>query len=91
MFEVIFCLIAGILVGFLLRNKENLIRLSDRAGVYAIYLLLFLLGLSAGGNKTVLSSFASLGWMAFVLTTGGIAGSVLLSWVVYRHFFRVRK
>ncbi len=91
MFEVIACLIAGILVGFLLRDKEKLISLSDQTSVYAIYLLLFLLGLSAGGNKIVLSSFARLGWMAFVLTAGSIVGSVLLSWVVYRRFFRIRK
>lgn len=76
------------LAGFMLRKKESIIKFADKATTWAIYLLLFLLGVSVGTNDTILSSFASLGFIAVVLTLGAVAGSVFASYFVYVHFFK---
>jgi len=48
-----------------------------------IWMLLFLLGLEVGANKTVVNQFAKLGFEAFLLAFGGTLGSVLLAWMLW--------
>jgi len=80
-------LLSGILAGYFLRKENRIIKFTDKLTVGAICLLLFLLGLSAGGNEIIINSIAKLGIQAFVLTVGAISGSVLLSYFVYVYIF----
>jgi uncharacterized membrane protein YbjE (DUF340 family) len=86
MFIVIACMLAGILVGYLLRQRR--IRFIHRIILTLIWLLLFLLGLEVGSNETVIRQFGSLGFEAFLLAFAGTLGSVLfagLLWLVIRN------
>jgi Membrane protein of unknown function (DUF340). len=77
---------AGIAVGFAFRSRK--IRFIHGFILTLIWLLLFLLGLEVGANKTVVSQFATLGFQAFLLATGGTLGSVVaakLLWISVRH------
>ena len=85
---VLIALVAGIAVGLLLRRREALIVFSERITTGAIYLLLWLLGLSVGANDTVIRNLGNLGIQSFTLCSGGIVGSVLVSLLVYTAFFR---
>lgn len=91
MLTVILYLLAGIGIGFLFREKKRWIAWSDHLSMGAIYLLLFLLGLSVGANPAIIASLAGLGWVALVLTTGAMIGSVVASYLVYQGFFRSGK
>ena len=66
----------------MLRGRERLISVSDRLTTGAIFLLLFLLGISVGTNDQVVGNIGTLGVQAAVLTAGGIAGSVAASCLV---------
>ena len=88
MFAVIAFLITGIMIGIVFRTKTAFIKRADNVTSWAIYLLLFLMGLSVGGNKVILSSLSRLGILALLLTGAAIAGSVLTSWLVYVSFFK---
>lgn len=76
------------LAGYFLREKNRIIKFTDKMTTGAICFLLFLLGLSVGGNEIIINSIAKLGVQAFVLTAGAVSGSVLLSYFVYVYIFR---
>ena len=77
MFIVIGCMLAGILVGFLLRKKK--INFFQRLTITIIWLLLFLLGLEIGLNQAIVSQFGKLGLKAFLIASAGTLGSVVMA------------
>jgi len=88
MIEIIIIMCAGIVTGIFLRGKSFLLMAAEEMTGISIYLLLFLLGLSAGTNDTIISSFPVIGFNALILTLSAIAGSVILSWLLYVSLFR---
>ncbi|MCF7793543.1 MAG: LysO family transporter [Candidatus Cloacimonetes bacterium] len=88
MLIVLLFLAAGIFAGHLLKQKKNIILLSNKLLMLSIFLLLFLLGVEVGKNQTILSNFADIGIKAILISLSGIFSSVFLSMFVYRIFFR---
>ncbi|MCT4586609.1 MAG: lysine exporter LysO family protein [Carboxylicivirga sp.] len=80
----------GIGIGWFLRDKEKTRKNIDTAVTWSVYLLLFLLGISVGVNKDIINNFSQIGYQAFWLTFGAVAGSVLIAWGVYHFFFKVK-
>lgn len=87
MFTVVLIMAAGMLAGYILRKRKKLISVSEKLVMWAIYLLLFLLGVAIGVNDHILERFAEMGWLAFIITLGGIAGSILMGWLVFTFLF----
>jgi uncharacterized membrane protein YbjE (DUF340 family) len=87
MFTVVLIMAAGMLAGYILRKRKKLISVSEKLVMWAIYLLLFLLGVAIGVNNHILERFAEMGWLAFTITLGGIAGSILMGWLVFTFLF----
>ncbi len=76
------------LLGFLLRQRKKLISANERLITYAIYLLLFLMGVSIGSNQQIMGSLSSLGITALVVSVGAVVGSILLGFLVSKLFFK---
>ena len=76
----------GIAVGLLLRGRPLAAKLA-RCVTPAIMLLLFALGISVGGNTTLMANLPKLGGAAVVLTVSAIAGSIACVFCI-RRFFR---
>lgn len=89
MFIVIGIMFGGIALGYLLRKIELLQRIGKPIS-YTILLLLFLLGISVGGNEAIVDNLATLGGQAFLIALAGTVGSVLAAWGVYELFFKER-
>lgn len=85
MFKIVAIMLSGVVVGYLLRNKN--LSFVPRLITIAIWVLLFMLGLAVGLNDAILNNLDTIGLQAFILSVGGIAGSAILAWVVYRFFF----
>lgn len=86
MLKIVGLMLFGVVTGYLLRNKklgfvQKLISLS-------IWVLLFLLGIAVGVNDEIMEHLDTIGLQALILSIGGVGGSVVLAWVVYRFFFR---
>lgn len=90
MWTILLCLILGTVLGIGLRRQQRLLEWADRGTVTAVYLLLFLLGASVGGNETAMESLATLGLQALLLALGSVIGSVLLAFLLYRWLFRLQ-
>lgn len=88
---VIILFALGIAVGWLLREKKQTRSNIDKAVTWAVYFLLFLLGISVGVNEDIINNFSRIGYKALWLTLGAVGGSVLLAKVVYNLFFRTPK
>lgn len=89
MFTIIGIMLSGIGIGFLLRRNN----LSGIGKVITglIWLLLFLLGVDVGGNKTIIQGLHTLGLEALLLTIGGILGSVILAWGLWYYLYKRHK
>ena len=85
---ILILLIGGILIGRLLSRQRKVIQTFDRLTTWAIYLLLFLLGISIGSNHEIISNLGSLGIKALIIAGFSVAGSILLSMIIYRLFFK---
>ena len=91
MFTVVLIMASGMLAGFLMRKHKKLISFTEKLVMWAIYLLLFLLGVAIGVNDQILERFADLGLLALAITLGGVAGSIFMGWVVFSVFFIEKK
>ena len=89
MFTVIAILFAGIAMGYLCRNKD--LRYIPKLISLAIMLLLFLLGIAVGNNNEILSNLNTLGMEALLLTLGGLTGSVLCAWGIYKWLYNSKE
>jgi uncharacterized membrane protein YbjE (DUF340 family) len=87
MITVLVVMLAGILIGFTISRFPSLIKANDKLISWAIYLLLLLLGISVGLNKTIIQNLDKIGIEAAIITIGAIAGSVLTLWLIYRMYF----
>ncbi len=87
MWTILLCLLLGTLLGVGLRQKRRLLVWIDRGTVTAVYLLLFLLGVSVGSNQVAMNSLSTLGLQALLLSLGGMAGSIGLAVLLYHWQF----
>jgi uncharacterized membrane protein YbjE (DUF340 family) len=81
-------LAAGIMVGFVLREKRTFLDTLEKVVPWIVFALLFFLGISVGLNEGVTKNFSRLGLQAFVISAGGTAGSICLSVPLYRFLFK---
>lgn len=84
MFIVIGIMLVGVLVGYMLQQQEWLQHIG-KVITTLIWLLLFLLGIEVGGDERIIKGIHTLGIEAFVLTLGGLAGSVFCAWMLWRY------
>ena len=89
MFIVISLMVCGIILGYAF--KERNLKFVQNLINYAIFLLLFLLGITVGANGEVMNNLDSIGLEALLITLAAITGSVLCAWGVYHFFFMTTK
>lgn len=90
MLTVVLIMMAGVVLGYFLRKRKRLAAINDKLITYAIYLLLLLLGISIGSNRTIVANLPVLGVKALVVTIGAMVGSILLALLTYNIFFKNR-
>ncbi len=75
MFIVIGFMFAGLLIGFLLRNKQ--LKFINKIITFLIWILLFLLGIEVGGNREIINGLHTIGIEALVITIAAVLGSAI--------------
>lgn len=83
MLSIILTTVAGILVGYLLRGRSFLKHIHASITV-TIWLMLFVLGLSVGGNPLVVSGLWRFGGEALLISVASVLGSTAAAGLVYR-------
>ena len=88
MLKIVGIMLLGVFTGYLLKNYQ--LRWVQKWIMLAIWLLLFLLGIAVGTNGEIMNNLDTIGLKGLILALGGVSGSVILAWVVYRFFFMRR-
>lgn len=89
--SLLLALAIGVIFGFVLRERARFLQFVEQVTGLTVFLLLFLLGLSVGGDKALLENFGTLGAQALLLSMGGIAGSLALSTILRATFLVPRR
>lgn len=87
MIEILLLIMGGMVLGYLVRRKEQVVRVTERLIIWSIFLLLFLMGLSIGRDPLIVNSLPSLGFNALLISIAGIAGSLVLALLLWKYFF----
>ncbi len=90
MFKVVAIMFAGMAFGYLLRKFHFMHKLGN-ATFPIIILLLFLLGIATGANKTIISQSGTIIVQALVMAMLGIAGSIAGAVLVDKFILKRRK
>ena len=88
MLNVIIIMKIGIIIGVVLHKHKRFIEIVEGLITYAIWVLLFLLGLSIGSNELIIKNIGTLGLKAIILSFSATAGSVILSYFLYIFLFK---
>jgi len=87
MITILLLLSAGIVLGLLIIGYPRLHVINNSLLNWAIYLLLFLLGISVGTNQEVIRNLGKIGLEAIAIASLSITGSVLLSYFLFKRLF----
>ena len=86
------CLILGVPVGFLLRRKPLVIKITDQVLTWSVRILLLLLGLALGADDRLMLQMDTIGARGIFTSLCGVAGSLigarLLEPIMNRHVGR---
>lgn len=88
MIIVLLLMTLGILIGWVLHKHKKFIKITSEITNWAIYLLLFLLGISVGTNDKILNNFDEIGYQSIIITVFAVMGSILVSWLCFTIFFK---
>lgn len=80
-------LLSGVLVGYIMRRIDK-ITFIGKIILLFIFLLLFSLGISVGKNEMILNNLSSIGVQALIITAGAVAGSIAMTTIIYKKFFK---
>ena len=86
MFTVVLITLCGVGIGYLLRRLQWLRHVSLTITL-TISIMLFVLGLSVGGNSLIMHHFIRLGGVALAVTFAAMIGSAIGGWLVWRYVF----
>lgn len=87
MLIVIALMVSGIVTGYLLRNRE-FIKDTGKVVSGAIFLLLFLLGITVGNNRDILDHLDTIGLKALILTIVATLGSAIMAWLIFKYIYK---
>ena len=90
MFNVVLMTLCGGLIGYLLRNVRVLQHVNSTI-TFTICLMLFTLGLSVGGNHTLVANLWTFGAQALLISLVSMLGSMVGAWLLYKYVFNKPK
>ena len=89
MLTIVLITLLGIALGYVLRRHRWLQRV-EMTIMLTIFVMLFVLGLTVGGNEYVVEHLPSLGGLAALIALVAMTGSAVLVSLVYHFFFKER-
>ena len=88
MFIVMAVMVAGIIIGHLLRKKKAIFPIIGKINMWIIFLLLFTMGLSTGHNQEIMNNLTGLGAKAIIIGIISTCGSILAATLLYHYLFK---
>lgn len=86
MFRMLFLLMLGASIGYLL-HRSAWVRRTAKGSRVTILLLLFVFGASIGADGELIANIGFFGWQALVIALLGVAGSFAAAALFHRIFY----
>ncbi len=83
---IILLMLSGVTIGY--AGRRHNLRPVQKLITGLIWILLFLLGTEVGHNEAIIGGLHTIGLQALLLTSGGVAGSILASWALWKYIAR---
>lgn len=90
MLIIISCLIAGIALGYFIKNKR-FSRVNEKIYRLSVYTLLFFMGVSIGQNKEIFSNLTKIGLISTSIAVITIAGSIIFVLLIDKFILKLGK
>lgn len=90
MFKVLILLAGGIALGYGLRHA-SLVKKTEKSVSVTVLLMLFVFGITIGGNSGLVNNLGKYGAQAAILAVAGVAGSIAMSYIAYRMMSKKKK
>lgn len=87
MFIFISIMAFGAMIGYILRSKKDLSKVSTLIQM-VVCLLLFILGLSVGGNRLIINNLTYYCEQAAIISVLSLVGSSVAAMLVFNLFFK---
>lgn len=87
MLTVVLITLLGTGIGYVLRRHSRWLQYVDRTILLTIFVMLFVLGWSVGGNDDLVRHLPSCGGQAALIAVAAMVGSACLAGVVHHFFF----
>ena len=87
MIIAIVTIIAGMPVGFLLKNNRLMQKWTGQALNLSVWILLFLLGIGLGGDESLMGQLDTLGLQALLISSFATLGTLVGAWIIGRYAF----
>lgn len=87
---IVILFVLGIAIGYVFRRKIKE-KPVNRFITFIIYLLLFMLGVSVGGNDRVMNNLDTIGLKALVIALSVMVGSAAVSSLIYHFVYKHKK
>jgi len=71
----VLCILIGIPLGFIFRNNTRVVSAVNRLTMWSIYALLFMLGVTTGSNKAIVTQLGTIGVQAACISVLCVLGS----------------
>ena len=91
MWLILIFLVAGTLGGLMLRKVRRFSSSTDKISTWLIYILLFIMGLLVGSDNEIMDHIGAIGTQAITIALFAVFGSILLSGITYKLFFKNEK
>jgi uncharacterized membrane protein YbjE (DUF340 family) len=83
---LIFCL--GLATGFVVKKRFDIRRTVGWLTEWAVYFLLFFLGIAVGLNKTIINNMGTIGFYGILFSVAAVFFSVVIAGWIYSKFFK---
>lgn len=90
MFSIIMIALCGVVAGFGLRRWKGLQHVNSTITI-TICFMLFVLGLSVGENRLIVSNLWSYGSQALLISLASILGSAISGWALYKYVLKSKQ
>lgn len=91
MLNILISLLLGFVIGYKKWLNEKMILFNGKLQTVFLLLLIFVMGMSIGIDKSILTQLPVLGGTAFVFAVATCIGSVAVVYIISRIFFREEK
>lgn len=88
MWEILLVFCLGLALGIVIKNR---VKIQKAVGIlieWSVYVLLFLLGIAVGLNRTLIENMGTIGFYGILISITGIVFSIAIGGWVYIQFFK---